>query len=209
MSINLLGMILSIPGILIAFSFREYSRAWMADKLGDKTPRFQGQLTLNPLAHINIVGLVLMLFTGFGWSKPVTINRYAFKNPKKDALKVNITAWISNIIVALIASIIYIILLKFIRINNNEFLFIILVIFRNIVVINVNLFVFNTLPLPGLDGFRILEDLSPKIFYKVASVMQEYYSLILVVIIMLGKPVLAIPSSAILNLISKIASLFI
>ena len=92
----LLDAFLSIPAILIAFSVKEYTRAKMADKLGDKSPRFKGELTLDPLKHVDIAGALMMAFFGFGWSKSVEINKYAFKNPKKDALKVNIAAWLSN-----------------------------------------------------------------------------------------------------------------
>lgn len=75
---KLLLLVLSIPGILIAITFHEFAHAWMADKLGDDTPRRQGRLTLNPLAHIDPYGAILMLTAGFGWGKPVEISPYNF-----------------------------------------------------------------------------------------------------------------------------------
>ena len=82
MADKLLEIFLTIPALLIAFSVKEYARARVADMLGDKTPRLQGRLTLDPFAHIDIMGLIFMLFLSFGWSKAVQINRNAFKNPR-------------------------------------------------------------------------------------------------------------------------------
>ena len=85
----LLNIILMIPGMLIAFTFHEYAHAFVADKLGDKTPRFQGRLTLNPLVHIDPMGFLAVIIFRFGWAKPVQTNPSAYKNYYKDDLKVN------------------------------------------------------------------------------------------------------------------------
>ncbi|EGT3616565.1 site-2 protease family protein [Clostridium perfringens] len=202
----LLNALLSIPAILIAFSVKEYTRAKMADKLGDKTPRFKGELTLDPLKHVDIIGALMMAFVGFGWSKSVEINKYAFKNPKKDAIKVNVAAWLSNLVVAIVGVILTVLYLKIFGIGGDlsQIIFLIL---QYIVILNVNFFVFNLLPLPGLDCFRILEDLKPRLFYKLSGVVYEYYSIILIVIILLGRYILAIPSQLVMTLVYSLVGI--
>ncbi|SHJ62830.1 Zn-dependent protease (includes SpoIVFB) [Clostridium amylolyticum] len=181
---SLLQIVLTIPAILIGFTFHEYAHALVADKLGDKTPRFQGRLTLNPFAHIDPIGFIMILLFGFGWAKPVQVNSRAFKNYYKDDLKVSIAGPIANLIVAFITAIIYGLLLKF-----HYYLYIprlsqiIDLLFNFTILINVNLFLFNLLPLPGLDGFHILEDLFPRSFYKYGEVMYKYQMLILLLVV--------------------------
>lgn len=202
----LLNALLSIPAILVAFSVKEYTRAKMADKLGDKTPRFKGELTLDPLKHVDIIGALMMAFVGFGWSKSVEINKYAFKNPKKDAIKVNVAAWLSNLVVAIVGVILTVLYLKIFGIGGDlsQIIFLIL---QYIVILNVNFFVFNLLPLPGLDCFKILEDLKPRLFYKLSGVVYEYYSIILIVIILLGRYILAIPSQLVMTFVYSLVGI--
>lgn len=208
MAFWILNKLLSIPAILIAFSFREYARAKVADKLGDKSPRFQGRLTLDPFAHIDPIGFIVIVLCGFGWSKPVEVNRNAFKTPKKDSLKVNLAAWLSNLIVAIIGAIVWALFSKFAG-NFGSISVIIGLILQYIVAINVNLFVFNILPLPGLDGFRILEDFSPKHFYKIADAVYQHYMLILLLVVLAGGRIIQLPSEFIIKLISKFVQIFI
>ena len=178
----------------------------MADKLGDKSPRFKGELTLDPLKHVDIAGAIMMALFGFGWSKSVEINKYAFKNPKKDALKVNIAAWLSNLVVAIIGVMLTGLYLRFFGLRG-DFSKIIFLILQYIIILNVNFFVFNILPLPGLDCFRILEDLKPQLFYKLSGIVYQYYYPILIVIILLGRYVLAIPSQLVMAFVYSIGLL--
>ena len=103
---SILNMILMIPGMLIAFTFHEYAHAYVADKLGDKTPRFQGRLTLNPIAHIDPIGFIAVLIFSFGWAKPVQTNPSAYKNYYKDDLKVSLAGPIANFLVAIVIAVI-------------------------------------------------------------------------------------------------------
>ncbi len=103
---SILNMILMIPGMLIAFTFHEYAHAYVADKLGDKTPRFQGRLTLNPIAHIDPIGFIAVLIFSFGWAKPVQTNPSAYKNYHKDDLKVSLAGPIANFLVAIVVALI-------------------------------------------------------------------------------------------------------
>ncbi|MGN0027819.1 MAG: site-2 protease family protein, partial [Clostridium sp.] len=104
---QILMKIITIPAILIAFVAQGYARAKVADKLGDKTPRFNGRLTLNPLAHIDLIGFVMIIITGFGWTKPVETNPSAFKRGYKDEIKVTIAGPLANLIVAFVGMFIF------------------------------------------------------------------------------------------------------
>ena len=113
---KIIALITAIPGILIAITFHEYAHAFVADKLGDDTPRRQGRLTLNPLKHIDIYGMILLLFVGFGWGKPVEINPNNFKRTisiKKGNALVSLAGPIMNFILAIIFSIILALYLRF------------------------------------------------------------------------------------------------
>ena len=113
---KLLTLLLSIPGILIAITFHEFAHAFVADKLGDDTPRRQGRLSLNPLAHLDIYGTFLMIVAGFGWGKPVQINPNNFRRTitiKKGEALVSIAGPAMNLILAIVFSIIYGLIIKF------------------------------------------------------------------------------------------------
>lgn len=205
----LLEKILIIPGILIAFTVQGYAKAKMADKLGDKTPRFQGRLSFNPLDHIDIMGFIMILLADFGWTKPVETNPSAYKNGYKDAVKVTYASLFSTLIVAFIFTFIYTLWLKLgIYLNISSFMIITLAL-SYIIQININLFIFNLLPLPGLAGFDLFRYLSPRNFYKYSGMIYQYQLFILVGVVLLGKYILDIPSRLILGLFLKIAGLFL
>ena len=103
------SMLLSVPAVLIAFIVQGYGKALVADRLGDKTPRFQGRLTLNPTAHIDPIGFLLILVCGFGWTKPVETNPSAYKRGYKDSIKVALAGPIANLITAFIFTFVLII----------------------------------------------------------------------------------------------------
>lgn len=203
------NIIFMIPAILIGFTFHEYAHAKVADKLGDKTPRFQGRLNLNPINHLDPLGTLLILFCGIGWAKPVQVNPSAFKNYYKDDLKVSIAGPIANLIVAFVGTILYFALriIAGYGFLGGALLPVLIIITRYIITLNVTLFVFNILPLPGLDGFNILRDLSPKHFYKVSESIYKYQLLVFIAIILIGGPIIRIPSQLILNLLSKIVAM--
>jgi Zn-dependent proteases len=181
----LLQKILTIPAILIAFTFHEYAHAIVADKLGDKTPRLQGKLTLNPLVHVDIIGFVMIMIAGFGWAKPVETNPSSFKNYYRDDLKVSLAGPIGNLIVGFIGAILLGIFTKIIlTLNvNNDLVNIVYTMIYLMIYINVMLFFFNLLPLPGLDGFHVFRDLFPKQFYKVADQMYRLQLIILLLLV--------------------------
>lgn len=206
----ILNILYTIPAILIAFTFHEYAHALVADKLGDKTPRFQGRLTLNPFAHIDPIGFLMILFVHFGWAKPVEVNKRAFKNYYKDDLKVSLAGPLANLLIALIFTIIEVFLLRFSFIMGSSTLFVVIsYLVHYIAVINVNLFIFNLIPIPGLDGFSILEDINPKVFYKWAEKVYNYQFIILIAFVLVGGKILSYPCHAIYVFLYRIASLII
>lgn len=156
----LLNLILTMPAVLIAITFHEYAHAWVAVKLGDETPRNRGRLTLNPLAHIDPFGIVLLMFAGFGWGKPVEVNPRNYNQnmsiTKADAL-VSVAGPAMNFILAIIFTVIMYAITTFAP----AFIFtqigmIILTLIRITISINLGLGIFNLIPLPPLDGSKIL-----------------------------------------------------
>ncbi|MBU5590479.1 site-2 protease family protein [Clostridium sp. MSJ-4] len=181
---NILHMILMIPAILIGFTFHEYAHAVVADRLGDKTPRFQGRLTLNPINHIDPIGFIMILIVGFGWAKPVQVNPSAFKNYYKDDLKVSLAGPIANLLVAISSALILALFMIFVKFTDgNKITSIITLIINYMIHINVMLFFLNLMPIPGFDGFHIIRDLFPSKFYKYADTIHRYQNIILIIFI--------------------------
>jgi Zn-dependent protease len=207
-NIDIYSMILTIPAILIAFTFHEYAHAIVADKLGDKTPKFQGRLTLNPFVHIDPIGFLMILVAGFGWAKPVQTNPRAYKNYYKDDLKVSLAGPVANIIVALAFSIIAGLFIKVagslpLSISVIKIIYAILDI---TIKINIMLFFFNMLPLPGLDGFHVFRDLFPSKFYKVEEQLYRYQMIILIIFVVFGVAsyIIGVPTSIVYSFFRKI-----
>lgn len=208
MRFDILVKVLLIPGILIGLTFHEYAHAYMADRLGDKTPRFQGRLTFNPLAHIDPIGFLMLLIFGFGWAKPVQVNPSAFKKYYKDDLKVSLAGPVANLIVALLSAILYNVISRFIgaAAGYSTIQWIVLMILKLSVSINCTLFVLNLIPIPGFDGFHILRDLYPSFFYKFAEQVYRYQFIIMIIFLAspLATYIIGGPSSFISKFIFKI-----
>ena len=161
---NIIATLFTLPAVIIAIAFHEYAHAWMADRLGDETPRMQGRLTLNPLKHLDPVGSILLLFAGFGWGKPVQINSRNFNRnvsmSKGEAL-VSLAGPVMNFILAIIFAIILGVVYMF---APSSFLTttiggVVYILLQECVLINIGLGVFNLLPLPPLDGSKIFINL--------------------------------------------------
>ncbi|MFL0198071.1 site-2 protease family protein [Clostridium sp. WILCCON 0269] len=206
----LLEKILIIPAILIGLTFHEFAHAVVADRLGDKTPRFQGRLTLNPFVHVDIIGFIMILLVGFGWAKPVEINPSAFKNRNKDDLKVSIAGPLANLIVAFLAAILTVLIYRFglLSMESTSISNIVIKIILYIININCMLAVFNLMPIPGLDGFHILRDLFPSLFYRISGTIYRYQLIILVLFVAtpLVTYLVGIPSHALYNMFINIAN---
>lgn len=156
---QILGIILSIPGVIIAMTFHEYAHAFAAYKLGDDTPKLQGRLNLNPLSHIDPIGLALLLVAGFGWGKPVQIDSRNFNGKysisKSEAI-VAAAGPLMNFALAFVFMIIFFVLFRTTNIVVSNTSYILYTVILETIYINIGLGVFNLIPLPPLDGSKIL-----------------------------------------------------
>ena len=181
----LLEVIAGLPGLVIAMVIHEYSHARVAYALGDYTPRLQGRLTLNPAAHVDPIGLLMLFIVHFGWAKPVQINPMNFSNPRRDDILVSLAGPASNLITAFVALIVLVLMAKLHFPLSDG----VLMVFNLIIVYNINFAIFNMLPIPPLDGSHILRNLLP---YELARGYEqlERYSFIFLIII-IATPVLS------------------
>ena len=177
---NILAIIAGIPGLLIALVIHEYAHAQVADWMGDDTPRMMGCLTLNPVAHIDPVGLMMLLVARFGWAKPVMINPGNFRNWRKGEICVALAGPVSNLITGFIALVVQLIFAKLNLFTSTA----LPMVLQLIVLYNVNFAIFNMLPLPPLDGSRVLMCFLPTEWsYKLASI--ERYSFLILIALMM------------------------
>ena len=157
----IMSKLLYLPGIIIALTFHEFAHAKVANMLGDPTPKLQGRVTLNPMAHIDIIGFIALLLVGFGWGKPVAINGNYFKNFKRDEILVSAAGVTMNFFLAICFAGI----LKIVSISGLSFFTATLAgslisqMLYGIIWINIVLMVFNLMPVPPLDGFNIIAEL--------------------------------------------------
>lgn len=138
--------------LVVAITVHEFAHALVADKLGDPTPRVQGRITLNPLAHLDTLGTIMIFFTRFGWGKPVQFDPFNLKNPKRDAAMIALAGPTSNILLAIALSL----ALRLLPVPE-----IIGFIMAQTIFLNVSLAVFNFIPIHPLDGGKILIGLLP------------------------------------------------
>ena len=182
---NLNNLIISIPTILYALTIHEYFHGWTANKFGDPTARLQGRLTLNPLAHIDILGALCFVFAGFGWGKPVPINPYNFRNPRRDNIIVSFAGPASNFISAFLFGMIFQLLRNVLFVSPNVSVFLYNLLISGIIV-NLSLAFFNMIPLFPLDGSHILEGLLPYHLVQKYKEIERYSPFILLGLILLG-----------------------
>lgn len=170
------------PIIIFSLTVHEFAHAWSAHKFGDDTARNLGRMSLNPLVHLDLLGTAMMVLSGFrfGWAKPVPVNPFNLKNPRKADLWISAAGPISNILIALVAGLIY-------RLGGgfpaNEALH---TIFRYAVTINITLAVFNMLPLFPLDGSHVLRTLLPPRMEPQLEQFSRYAPFLLLLLVFTG-----------------------
>lgn len=191
-------ILFAVPTILIASTVHEYAHGWAAFKLGDPTAKAAGRLTLNPLKHIDPIGAISMVLFRFGWSKPVPINEYNFGRRELGTALTALAGPVSNMLLALLGG-----LLNWI-IRPNGILYVILFVF---VSINISLAVFNLLPIPPLDGHKIVRALLPKKIRYYWEQLEKFSIFIILLFILPISPLSAWTSTFLTTVLSKILSL--
>lgn len=169
-----------IAVILLTITVHEYAHGKAAELFGDPTPRMSGRLTLNPLAHIDPIGLLMLVFVRFGWAKPVPINPNYFRDPEKDMALVALAGPITNFAAAVILSLIF----RIIHLPVSEFGYFISNVFQYAVWINIALGLFNLIPVPPLDGSRLLRALLPYEGQVFVDRMEPYGFFVLIFLIL-------------------------
>ncbi len=177
----LLEALYRIPGILIGLSFHEWAHAYAAYKRGDPTARNLGRMTVNPVAHVDPIGILMLLVLGFGWAKPVPVNQRNFKNPRVDDIIVSLAGVATNLLLAFFFTGVWIAVTAFVY---NE---IAVTLLQYVVVINLGLFIFNLLPIPPLDGYHVFQSLFlRRIGYKFFQFVERYSMVLLIAVLIIG-----------------------
>ena len=208
-------LLLSLPVCLLALSVHETAHGYVAYKLGDPTAHSMGRLTLNPLKHLDPFGFLAMVLFGFGWAKPVPINTRYFKNPKRDMALTGVAGPVSNLLLAIVFALLMKLFYLGIGYVNfpNETVFMMAVYFRSFlyygIYLNVALAIFNLLPVPPMDGSRLLFAVLPSSLYFKIMRYEQYIYIIVLVLLLLGvlTPVLSFLTNAVMNLIFAVFSL--
>lgn len=171
-----LSFVIVAAGLVISVTIHEFAHAFVADKLGDPTPRYQGRVTLDPRAHLDPLGTIAILLIGFGWGKPVQFDPYNLKDPKKDTALIALAGPASNILLATLLSLV-------IGVFNLQGLAV--GILLPLIFINVMLAIFNLVPVYPLDGSKIAQAILPKeIALEYELFMSRYGNLVLLALIL-------------------------
>ena len=216
---ELLALLLTLPGVIIAITLHEFAHAEVAYRLGDDTPKYQGRLTLNPLAHIDPIGLLMLIFIHIGWGKPVQINPRNFNRKMSMSAQEAIVALAGPLMNIFIAFILTIIIFA-ITVFSPAFIltrvgYIIMLTLQLTVTVNIGLGVFNLIPIPPLDGSKILMHFLP---YESRNWFLEHQNIFYLIFLVLWitnlisyitAPVISFVSNGIYNLVALIFNLFI
>ncbi|MBR4240737.1 MAG: site-2 protease family protein [Eubacterium sp.] len=170
--------------VFVCSPIHELAHGWVAYKLGDKTAKNEGRLTFNPIKHIDPIGMIMILLFGFGFAKPVPVSMRNFKNPKRDMALVAIAGPAANIILAYLSAMLYYLFLYIV--GENSVGIILCTFFYYSAYINIALAAFNLIPLPPLDGSKVLAAFLPnKAYYKYMQ-FERYAMIALLILIATG-----------------------
>ena len=170
-------LVLLIPVLLFALVFHEFAHGWVANKLGDPTAKYAGRLTLNPIAHLDMFGSLMILFVGFGWAKPVPVDSRYLANPRTDMMKIAFAGPAANLLLAFITGIL---------IRSTGYLGPFTTMMIMFTQINIMLAVFNMIPIPPLDGSQIFSGMMIRSNPDLVMKLQIYGPQILMGLILFG-----------------------
>lgn len=176
--------------LIIAFTVHEFAHAYAAYKFGDPTAQLLGRVTLNPARHVDFLGMILILVAGFGWARPVPVTRENFSKPRLMGIIVSAVGPLSNLVIAFVGAMIFQALNMngfFVNADTSRVTEALLIFFTYLIQMNILLFLFNLIPLPPLDGYRIIEDIAPlRIRRKLQQI--EPYSIFIFLLIVFIPP---------------------
>lgn len=181
---GLWNYLLLAPPILLALTFHEYAHAYVAYRLGDDTAARQGRLTLNPLVHLDLLGTIMLFIIQLGWAKPVPVNPQNFKNPRQGMFWVAVAGPLSNIVLAAICGLLLRLFDSF-ALEAGGYLYLRMML-RTAVIINLILAFFNLIPIPPLDGSKVLFSFVPPRFDRFMFQLSRFGPFLLLAIILLG-----------------------
>jgi len=184
LNLSLTEILQVLPAILLGLTVHELSHAFAALRLGDDTPQRLGRVTANPLKHIDPVGFVLLLVAGFGWAKPVVINRENLRKPARDDVLIALAGPLSNLLLALVLVLLLRIVLALVPFGSPRAMEITASVFLVFISINIALGLFNLLPIPPLDGSHLISNLLARRSPSGSAAYFRYGSLLLLGIIL-------------------------
>ncbi len=185
-------IISSLMVIFLVMPLHEWAHGFVANKLGDRTAKLQGRLTLNPLAHIDYLGAAMILLIGFGWAKPVPVDPRFFKKPKRDMALTALAGPVSNLLAAIVSGLVFnLIVTILIRTNAyyigvSSVMYYVLLFFKYLMIINVSLAVFNFIPIPPLDGSKIVMAFLPNKAIFWIEKYQMYITMLFMALVLMG-----------------------
>lgn len=209
----IINILLSIPGVMFTFTLKGYSQALVAKKLGDPTPENQGRLTMNPMAHIDIIGFICILLFRFGWCKPVQTNSRYYKHVRRDCAIQILSGPVGLVIGGFVMSLFYVLTARlFIAFPESTILEYIAAVFSYAAAFPLYLAIFYMLPLPGLDGYNLIANFLPYKFNSYLYKIEKYSIFIFLAFILicdytpLGN-LIFLPANVLIKLFTDIWSL--
>lgn len=215
----LMGLVLTLPGVIVAITFHEFAHAYAAYKLGDDTPKMQGRLSLNPLSHLDPIGSILLIFAHVGWGKPVEINPRNFDRKysmSKGEAIVSVAGPAMNFLLAIVFCFIYFAILKFIpSVMYTQIGWFVVVIIEYAIIVNVGLGIFNLIPLPPLDGSKIFRNFMS---YNVKQWLDKYEYIFYIIFLVLWisglaseiiSPIIGFISDGLMSLIGMLFGIYL
>ena len=182
----LIGLLYSIPAVLIAISMHEFAHGFVSYKLGDPTPKMDGRLSLNPFRHLDVMGTLCLLVAGFGWAKPVIVNPEYYKNKKRGMVLVALAGPVMNFLLAFLFLFLYYLLWKLMGGYSGTGMGVVKNLMINCILINIGLGTFNLIPFPPLDGSKVLMAVLPEKAYFSYMRYERYGQFVLFLLLILG-----------------------